>query len=194
MNEAHAPLAEADLTQVQGLTLEDLTRMHGGDSPQAPSEEAFAPNSASGTEEPEEPHWMENENQNLQQALHLELEQDSFQLDQRDDLQALAERANALFQHKLPETMERLSKSLHAQEQISHLYTRLSELSEQRGAAATIIQTARQIENLEQLLQKEQVDSEKIQTVQNEIEVFQQILQQYTQVFQLLQAKNQAQA
>jgi len=185
---SQAPLAHADLSNTQGLTLEELTQMH----------EAHAPDNANGSYDentPPEEHWITSHEktapeQDLKRALELELEHDTFQLDQKDDLLDLSGRAVTLFQKTLPETMNSLSKTLHAREQINLLYDRLSDLSEKRGAATNIIQTARQIENLESILQQEQVGSENLLSVQSEINVLIQILQRYDQVFTLLHKQN----
>lgn len=196
MTDLHAPLAHADLSNTQGLTLDDLTRMHQAHSqdktPHSEPEVSAQPESPSSEEHWEQTYQKSAPEQNLKRALELELEHDTFQLDQKDDLIALSDRASNLFQKTLPNTMERLSKTLHAREQINVLYDRLSDLSERRGAATNIIQTAKQIETLEAVLHKEQVEPQNLDAVQAEIHVLLQILQRYDQVFSLLKTQIQA--
>ena len=199
MNEP-APLAEADMTQLQGLTLEDLDRLHGEPIEAEPntlemSAQTDAPlESAIGFElqahAGHTPDWDEtaidnSPDQQLRQALVLSLESGEIRLDQKDDLRQLGQSADKLFQTSLPGAMQRLSQYLHAREQSDHLYERLAELSSRRGAAMEIIQTAKQIEQMEKVLSEDKLDSQEIFQLEREVGQLAEVLARYQELFRL---------
>lgn len=186
-----APLADADLSEMQGLTLEELTRLHGEsvDEPAATletdeqddnlteSEVGFALQEHAGQAEFEAP-----VDRRLRQALVISYGGEEVHLDQKDDLRVISSQAVNLFQETLPESMQRLGQFLHAREQTEHLYDRLSELSNNRGAAAEIIQTAKQIESFDKQLQQEQLEVSQFSKLDAELAQFEQVIASYRKI------------
>ncbi|HEY9842982.1 MAG TPA: hypothetical protein V6D23_21120 [Candidatus Obscuribacterales bacterium] len=200
MAEPKAPLAEADLSELQGLTLEDLARLHGDSVEDTPVTMEMSEQS----EEPIEsdvalelqahagnmPAWVDEvpaPDKQLRQALVLSLGNEEVHLDQKDDLRRITHQAGELFQDTLPGAMQRLSQFLHAREQSDHLYDRLAELSSKRGAAVEIIQTAKQIENLEKVLESEKLYGDELYKLEAELEQFEQVIGRYREIFRLAQ-------
>lgn len=223
-----APLAQADVDSMQGLTLDDLTRMHGqedsSESSAETDEQQAAPSQDSiptqaevvqaGTDAQVENVEAEIESferevsdlpgvsdesssepaedtpsasSDLAQHLRLELEEDSYHLAQLDDLSRFAQDAKQLFEQHLPDIMGKLSKTLHAHEQINHLYAQLEQASSQRESATVIMQTARQIESMENILATEQVPPEDVQQAHHDVQRMQRILGAYAQVLEQIQ-------
>lgn len=186
MTDAKAPLAETDLSQLQGLTLEDLDRLHSTQPAEAQSEPPA---------EDAQPDWVSEMQgpsieKQLREALVINLGSEDLHLDQKDDLYQLNQALNKLFQNTLPESMLRLSQYLHAREQSNHLYDKLSELSSKRGAATEIIQTAKQIEQVEKVLQQDRPQAEKYQALDSQLSQLEQLTQRYRQIFALAQELN----
>lgn len=205
MNEP-APLAHADLEQLQGLTLEDLEGLHGDGS----DDEQIAPTtlemSAQDVEQLESavgfemqahagqvPTWAEDLNEGvspdkqLRSALVLSLAGEEVHLDQKDDLREISNQVVKLFQETLPASMQRLSQFLHAREQSDHLYDRLSELSTKRGSALEIIQTAKQIENMEKVLQGDRQSNAEIAALDQELAQMAQVINGYREICRIAQ-------
>ncbi|MBF2053561.1 MAG: hypothetical protein IGS03_08870 [Candidatus Sericytochromatia bacterium] len=190
MSESHAPLAEADLTQASGLTLEDLTRLH--ESHILPAETAVTETEAEAEAEAEGEDALAlnapaSRPADLRQALTLDLAGESYQLDQQDDLKHFQQQSQQLLGHDLPALMTQLGHYLHAQEQLQILYDRLALLSEQRGAASEIMQLARQIENFEKQLQQARFEPRQLQQQEQSIHELGAVLNAYHQVLQALQ-------
>lgn len=187
-----APLAETDISDLEGLTLEDLTRLHAleEDSPPPVSidNEYVTSESAESAELAENPQaWVEEMQDNpsqrkLKSALLFESNHETYHLEQGDDIRRLAQRSQQLFQSSLPELMQSLSQRFHAQEQLNILYDRLSELSESRSGASQLLQTAKQIESMEKVLQEEQISSNDQHTVRQELALLTAVLQRYDQI------------
>lgn len=108
-----------------------------------------------------------------------------YALNKRDDLRRLTKQSELLLQ-RLPQYLDRLVQVLHAQEQCQRLYDRLSDLSEKRGAAALIIQTARQIEVLEKNLKEKRFHAEELKKVQADLSAHQGLMERYQQIFDLM--------
>lgn len=181
-----APLATTDFNGMEGLTLDDLQRLHGSDAPPATleasptepepteSELAFELQEHAGQEAPVD--------RRLRQTLVMSLDGEEIHLDQKDDLRGITAQAVQLFQDTLPQAMQHLGQYLHASEQIEHLYDRLAELSNSRGAAADIIQTAKQIEHFEKQLQQEQLDVAQFSHLDSGLAQFEAVIQRYREV------------
>lgn len=186
--QSDAPLAETDLTQVQGLTLEDLARMHGDDTSSLEVSSEATPADASQEEDSSESGqapWQEETqsvDRRLRQALILSLGQEEVHLDQKDDLRQITAQAVELFQETLPDTMQRLGQFLHAREQTEHLYDRLTELSNNRGAASEIIQTAKQIEALEKVQQQDQIDQQELNRLDQQLAQMKRVVSRYREI------------
>jgi len=191
MSETQAPLAETDLTQHVGLTLEDLSRLHGEPASDETALELDT-ESTQITEEMAAEASVQTPEALLKAALQLELDGEIFQLDQSDDLQYFAKTGSHLLNKSLPELMQRLGRQLYAREQTHLLYERLSELSQQRGAAADIIQLAKQIETLEKQQQTEQISIHERAQVLADLNQVTQILQRYQEVMEHLEALPEA--
>lgn len=185
MSEFHAPLAEADLTQASGLTLEDLTRLH--ESHVLPADERLTDTEA---ENEDELALVASDTSpaDLRQALTLELAGETYQLDQQDDLKHFQQQAQQLLGQDIPALMTQLGHYMHAQEQLQHLYDRLAALSEQRGAASEIMQLARQIENFEKQLEQARFEPGQLQQQAQALNEMGLVLNAYHQVLQALQA------
>lgn len=200
-----APLAEADVSQFQNLTLEDLALMHGDEMPDAPatlemSDQPDMPIEADLALELQahagnQPGWSDDGpsvDRRLRQALVMSLGQDEVHLDQKDDLRQLSQFAVKLFQETLPNTMQSLGQFLHAREQSEHLYDKLAELSSRRGSAQEIIQTAKQIENFEKVLQGEQLNHQEISRLEGELEQIGQVIARYREILALAREMDKA--
>lgn len=181
MSDTHAPLAEADLTEVSGLTLEDLTRLH--ESHALPGEDGLAETESTADENL----LARAGTPDLRQILTLDLAGESYQLDQQDDLKYFQQQAQQALGQDLPALMAQLGRYLHAQEQLQVLYDRLALLSEQRGAASDIMQAARQIESFEKQLQQERLDPQMLNRQDQLLAEVQAALGAYRQVLQALQ-------
>ncbi len=205
MKKKNAPLADADLTQVQGLTLEDLTRMHDNeDLPNEPSStlemdpvNEFVEESDLALEHhgllAETEAWVEELQaprplKLLKQAMLLKRESGDLHLDQLDDIRRVQNVSQEVFSHYLPDLMQRLGKVMHAHEQIAILYDRLSELSEKRGAATTIIETAKQVESLEKTLKVDTVSEEERVVISEDLDFLVEALQGYQSIIKLTAA------
>lgn len=108
-----------------------------------------------------------------------------YAMNKRDDLRRLTKQSELLLQ-RLPQYLDRLVQVLHAQEQCQRLYDRLSDLSEKRGAAALIIQTARQIEVLEKNLKEKRFHAEELKKVQADLSAHQGLMGRYQEIFDLM--------
>ncbi|MGV3523572.1 MAG: hypothetical protein ACO1RX_05075 [Candidatus Sericytochromatia bacterium] len=199
MNPTDAPLAQTDLSSLSGLTLEDLDRLHGDPAlppstletdmpgPEAQSEADLA----EAQQGVDTGNWLEDmaptPEQELRKALLLTLEGEQYHLDQKDDLRRLAPLTQTLLETRLPEALQRLGQWLHAREQSNHLYDRLAELSERRGAAATIIQTAKQIETVEKSLQGDQVPAAELEQLDQDLAQLAELIDRYRAICQLAQ-------
>ena len=205
MKRKNAPLADADLTQVQGLTLEDLTRMH--DNEELPSEppntlemdiiNEFIEESDLALEHhglvEETEAWVEDLQaprplKQLKQAMLLQRESGDLHLDQLDDIRRIHKVSQEVFTTYLPDLMQRLGKVMHAHEQIAILYDRLSDLSEKRGAATTIIETAKQIESLEQTLATDTISEEEQLVMSDDLDFMVDALRAYQSILKLTSA------
>lgn len=119
----------------------------------------------------------------LKEALRFEQGNRRYALDKRDDLRRLAKQSELLLQ-RAPQYLERLSQVIHAHEQCQLLYDRLSDLSEKRGAATLIIQTARQIEVLEKNLKEKRFRREELKKIQQDLALHHELTLHYQQLFQ----------
>ena len=225
-----APLADASLQEMQGLSLDALEQMHAEAQPapeaqpetpvvqqaedvsasaessahpffvheEAPTVEASEPvpePAETVISEPEvhnEPMdeseaLTETEEVSLSALLSLDLEEDTYHLAQMDDLARFRHDAQHLFEQRLPQIMEKLSKTLHAHEQINHLYEQLAQLSSQRESAVKIMQTAKQIESMEEILASEQLPSDGIAQAYQDVLRMQKVLQAYGQILAHMQ-------
>lgn len=198
--ENKAPLADLDLGQMQGLTLEDLAQLHGQPD-QTNSEEAPEPDESQTVSEDSD----ESDNSNpylpesiaeihpekqLQQALIIGFGKEELHLDQKEDIETLQQHVNHLFQHDLPDTMQQLGQYLHAREQSNYLYSRLSELTQQRSSANEIIQAGKQIEALERILQSGQPQAQDLQALEQKLSQVEQVIVRYRELCQLAQQIN----
>ncbi len=196
----HAPLAHADVDQLQGLTLEELEQLHGENIQQITD----GPTTLEVTQDPgllesavgfelqahagQVPTWAEDlkegvsADKQLRSALVMTLGSEEVHLDQKDDQREIANRAHKLFQDTLPTSMQRLGQFLHAREQSDHLYDRLSELSTKRGAAMDIIQTAKQIENMEKVLQGDKLSETEIAAIDAELSQMAEVIANYRKI------------
>lgn len=205
MKKKNAPLAETDLSQIQGLTLEDLTRMHNNE--ELPDEPATTLELDPINEFVEESdlalqhHGLLAETEawgadlqtprplkQLKQAMVLHAPGGDLHLDQLDDIRRIQHVSEQVFSNYLPDLMQRLGKVMHAHEQIGILYDRLSELSEKRGAAVTIIETAKQIESFEKTLASDTVGEEETGVISQELNFLVQALQGYQSILKLTSA------
>ncbi len=201
-----APLADVDLPVggSQPLTLEDLEQWHAGIAPETLGAEGLllddlehaVQQTTAPVSPPAEPKAVkvlrvEDADDNIEDPLAelnrvLQFAQGShrYALDKRDDLRRLAKQSELLFQ-RIPQYLERLSQVMHAHEQCQLLYDRLSELSEKRGAANLIIQTARQIEVLEKNLKEKRFRREELKKIQQDLQFHQELTARYQQLFAL---------
>lgn len=195
-----APLAHADIDEMQNLTLEDLARLHGEDLPESPttlelSDQADAPIESDLALElqahaGQQPAWADDlpspsHDRLLRKALVMSLDGEEVHLDQKDDQRRICQAAVQLFQDSLPTAMQSLLQFLHAREQSDHLYDRLSELSNSRGAATEIIQTAKQIENVEKILQGERPDAAQIGKLEQDLAQLAEVVERYLEICRL---------
>lgn len=200
MKKKNAPLADADLSQVQGLTLEDLTRMHDNEELEPPNTleldliNEFVEESDLALEHhgllAETESWVDDLQaprplKQLKQAMILQRESGDLHLDQLDDIRRIQNVSQQVFASYLPDLMQRLNKVMHAHEQIAILYDRLSELSVKRGAATTIIETARQVENLEKTLDSDTISPEEQAVIGEDLDFLVQALQGYQSILNL---------
>lgn len=197
MNPTDAPLAQTDLSSLSGLTLEDLDRLHGDNALPPSTLEADVPGPEAQSEADlaeaqqgvDTGNWLEDmaptPEQELRKALLLTLEGEQYHLEQKDDLRRLAPLTQTLLETRLPEALQRLGQWLHAREQSNHLYDRLAELSERRGAAATIIQTAKQIETVEKSLQGDQVPAAELKQLDHDLAQLAELIARYRAICQL---------
>ncbi len=204
--ENKAPLADLDLEQMQGLTLEDLAQLHGQtehthsdqtnsedssdqDASQADSEDNDELANLLASSEPNLPEstFEIHPEKQLQQALIIGFGKEELHLDQKEDIETLQQHVNHLFQHDLPDTMQQLGQYLHAREQSNYLYSRLSELTQQRSSANEIIQAGKQIEALERILQNGQPQAQELQALEQKLLQFEQVISRYRELCQLAQ-------
>ncbi len=210
-NPTLAPLENVELKSPGvGLTLEDLEQMHAGEldpeellSEDVLDEDVLDEDALDELElnslkpsvkksvkvslvNAEVPESLSRESlvEELQQAFQWQEDQRKYALNRLDDTRRVLKQTQQLFQ-RLPQYVERLSQVLHAQEQCLILYDRLADLSENRGAAATIIQTARQIEVLEKNLLEKSFKGDELTQMQTDLERHQRLTARYQQIFDL---------
>lgn len=201
-----APLADIEVPVGGGqpLTLEDLEQWHAGIAPETLGAEGLllddlehaVQQHTEPVSAPAEPKTVKvlrrdgasetelSETEQLKQALKFTQGNHRYALDKRDDLRRLSKQSELLFQ-RIPQYVERLSQVMHAHEQCQLLYDRLSELSEKRGAANLIIQTARQIEVLEKNLKEKRFRREELKKMQEDLQLHQELTARYQQLFEL---------
>jgi hypothetical protein len=123
----------------------------------------------------------------LNALLAWQLDSHHYALNKREDLKRLSKQSDLLLQ-KVPQYLERLTQVLHAHEQCQLLYARLAELSEKRGAAALIIQTARQVEVLEKNLKEKRFRAEELKKIQADLSTHLALTERYQAIFQQVKA------
>lgn len=206
--ESQAPLANVQLPSAQGLglTLEDLEQWHAGEEPELQLSEILADEELSSAhsfsaspsvvrvkktiqnvDKPQNKTLSEalpsNTLEDLKALFALSIENHHYALNKREDMKRISKQSDLLFQ-KLPQYLDRLIQVLHAHEQNQILYARLAELSEKKGSAALIIQTARQVEVLEKNLKEKRFRAEELKKMQMDLKAHLILVERYQAVFQ----------
>lgn len=203
LSESQAPLAHVELPSGQGLTLEDLEQWHTGVEPELQLEDVLtdetevAPQPDRAT--PADPVRVLKKSSaetttdtiasldNLTALFAWQTDTHYYALNKREDIKRLSKQSDLLFQ-RVPQHLERLAQVLHAHEQCQILYDRLAELSEKRGSAALIIQTARQVEVLEKNLKEKRFRVEELKKMQADLSTHLTLVQRYQAIFQQVSA------
>lgn len=190
------PLADVELpARSQGLSLDDLEQWHAGKAPEPRlddllEDEAPPPPAAFSFSESPSVVRVKKKRQStdvtlesLKSLFPLSIENRNYALNKREDVKRLSKQSDLLFQ-RVPQYLERLTQVLYAHEQCQALYTRLADLSEKRGSAALIIQTARQVEVLEKNLKEKRFRAEELKKMQSDLSAHLALTQRYQAVFQ----------
>ncbi len=193
--ESQAPLADIQLPKAQGLTLEDLEQWHTGVEPDLKPEEllgddlSLSPTPSTGRRvrvlKKEDPIQSvpETTPAELNALLSWSVDTHRYALSKREDVKRLSKQSDLLFQ-RIPQYLDRLTQVLHAHDQCQLLYERMAELSEKRGSAALIIQTARQVEVLEKNLKEKRFRAEELKKMQTDLSAHLALTERYQAIFQ----------